>query len=104
MSDKCQKCGTPIAQHEGRGRPSSYCSTSCRRAAEHEIRRLDKHITMLEARIIHANTGGLSLTGEKASVHAEIERLELRLRELLGGASKSGTYPPEPEPEDLLIR
>lgn len=84
MSECCQKCGTPIAQHAGRGRPSSYCSTACRRAAEHEVRRLDKHIAMLEARIIHSNTGGLSLSGEKDSVHAEIERLELRLRELLG--------------------
>lgn len=86
MSECCKKCGTPIARHEGRGRPSSYCGTACRRAAEHEIRRLDKHITMLEARVIHANTGGLAMTGETETVHAEIDRLELRLRELLGAA------------------
>jgi hypothetical protein len=30
----CPECGTVFPQHPGRGRPSVFCSTSCRRRAK----------------------------------------------------------------------
>ena len=45
---KCRKCGTPLAK-PATGRPPRYCSTGCRRAAEYEIRRLNRHLERLES-------------------------------------------------------
>ena len=33
----------------GPGRPARYCSTGCRRAAEHEVRRANGHLARLES-------------------------------------------------------
>ncbi len=43
----CLKCGKPLTK-PATGRPPSYCSRGCRRAAEHEIRRINRYIERLE--------------------------------------------------------
>ena len=44
----CLKCRKPL-KPTGVGRPPSYCSTGCRRAAEYELRRIQRHLERLEA-------------------------------------------------------
>ena len=49
MAEKlCLKCRTPLTP-TATGRPPSYCSTGCRRAAEYELRRIQRHLERLEA-------------------------------------------------------
>jgi hypothetical protein len=48
----CRKCGTkPLPEHSGRGRPSVYCSTGCRRAAEYELKRAQRALEGVEGQI-----------------------------------------------------
>jgi hypothetical protein len=49
MNEVCKKCGAPV-QHPPTGRPKAYCSVSCRRLAEFEIRRLTRALDNLEQR------------------------------------------------------
>ena len=44
----CLKCRTPLTPTAA-GRPPSYCSPGCRRAAEYELRRIQRHLERLEA-------------------------------------------------------
>jgi hypothetical protein len=95
MSEVCRKCGTPLQSRAGAGRPAEYCSPGCRRSAEHEIRRVSKSITDLEAisrvhRAILAAKGGLypasccrDAGAHEAFVVTELALLEERLRLLL---------------------
>jgi len=46
-SPTCCRCGTPL-QVPQTGRPPIYCGNGCRRAAEHEIRRLVRHLERYE--------------------------------------------------------
>jgi hypothetical protein len=49
MAEKrCGKCETPL-KPTGVGRSPTYCSTGCRRAAEYELRRIQRHLERLEA-------------------------------------------------------
>ena len=82
MTSTCRKCGDPVEQTGGRGRPRSYCSVGCRRAAEREIRRADRAIQQMEdalrwARINNADRASL------AKYETERVRLEERLAVLL---------------------
>lgn len=77
----CLKCGSPIPEHEGPGRPRKFCSDVCKRAAEMEMRRLDSRIAKLERdestyRIKNA-------IGWAKGAAEEIKRLEARLEQLL---------------------
>ena len=45
---ECLTCGRPLPARTGRGRPLQYCGAGCRRGAEFEIRRIDRHIAGLE--------------------------------------------------------
>lgn len=82
MPCNCVKCGRPFEQGASRGRPQSYCSTGCRRAAEYEVRRLDKSVDDLERRLATLRLGEFSL--DDAEVLAkELRRTESRLAELL---------------------
>jgi hypothetical protein len=83
---QCIKCGSPIDQPLT-GRPRSYCSTGCRRAAEKEIGRLNDHLAKLEAMAIQLRLGtGLVIASEANNIVSEIERAEARMRVLLAAA------------------
>lgn len=47
----CLKCGGPLPAPAGTGRPRRFCSTGCRRGAEYELRRLQRHLERLEERL-----------------------------------------------------
>lgn len=78
----CRKCGAAIEPADGPGRPKTFCSVGCRRAAEREIRRLDRALESVEDRLRYVRING---SHEPAARRYEAERvrLEHRLRELL---------------------
>lgn len=76
----CLVCRKPLERPEV-GRPPSYCSTSCRRAAEYELRRLQRRLQALEDQAARARIVGADELAER--VGHEIKRAELRLLQLL---------------------
>ena len=72
-TDTCRKCGTSLTS-PATGRPPTYCGTGCRRAAEHEIRRLSRH---LERLALDASKLRIDLASEDHP--ATIDRLSRRL-------------------------
>ena len=72
----CLKCRTPLTPTAA-GRPPSYCSTGCRRAAEYELRRIQRHLERLEGR--------RDLPFFAKEIECAIAELEARLRTLLAG-------------------
>lgn len=93
MNMSCPKCGGEVPSHEGRGRPSVYCSATCRRLAELEIRRLQRLLEGLERRRSSARLNGWRKDVE--DVGAEIARTEGRLRQLVesGGSAPVSDQP-----------
>ena len=87
-ADACVKCNAPL-ERPAVGRPAGYCSNTCKRAAEYERQRLQRHLESLEN-----YASSLRLLGDPdrqvRNVEREIGRAEQRLRELLASA--------EPEP------
>ena len=53
MSEKtsCPKCGAPVQERLGRGRPAVYCGPICRGLAGYEVRRLQRRLQALEERL-----------------------------------------------------
>ncbi len=92
MTARCLKCGADI-EGSGSGRPPIYCSTGCRRAAEHEVRRINRVLENLEHEereyrrgFETDHLGGASpkhVAKQHAWVKAEISSLEQRLTKLL---------------------
>lgn len=90
---RCIKCGAPLAQPDT-GRPKTYCSTVCRRAAEFEIRRIVRRIETMELALRNARadrSGIRDLSGRTSEQYADvlsghIAEDEGRLRELLAAA------------------
>jgi hypothetical protein len=82
------KCGTPLSKPPT-GRPPSYCSRTCRRAAEFEIRRCERRLERLEGKASDLRIDGAAEGGhdwhEKrlARVVIEIEHYERRLETLI---------------------
>ena len=70
----CLKCRKPL-NPSGVGRPRSYCSTGCRRAAGHELRHIQRHLEKLERQ---RAAPLLAYLADRA-----ITELEARLRTLL---------------------
>ena len=99
MSEKlaCVKCGAPIERRPGRGRPPLYCGDVCRSAAAYEIRRLQRRLEGLEARLswLRHDPGESHLNAyqrkyarkrraeQLAGVETEIAEAEARMRLLL---------------------
>ncbi len=73
------------------GRPPSYCSTACRRAAEYELKRLQRHLERLEtegeelrhSRLKLGDWLGRSHRQQVADNRRTLAEKETRLRELL---------------------
>ena len=87
MEKKCRVCGDdlPEAAADPRGRPRNYCSKACRRAAEFEIRRVERQIGELEASIVAVRISEYPVMGISVPrVEAEILRQRDRLLKLLG--------------------
>lgn len=81
----CPKCRVPVDPVAAANNGKKYCSPACRRAAEHEIRRVNTLLGKLEERASNARLGyGAPTADSIARLDAEIERHELRLRDLLG--------------------
>ncbi|MEC4747959.1 hypothetical protein [Methylomicrobium sp. Wu6] len=86
----CIKCGRDFTTTATTGRPPSYCSTACRRAAEMEITRINRRLEALEDELItykkwgkgrdSAGRTGPELLELQQGIIAETEA---RLRELL---------------------
>ncbi|KPC79535.1 hypothetical protein ADK82_25745 [Streptomyces sp. NRRL S-4] len=74
-----------MAQTPGPGRPSSYCSNACRRAAEYELRRIQRALEGVEEQIRACRFGwnGRSMQRDYPKFEEERQRLEARLLELL---------------------
>ncbi|MFC9251217.1 hypothetical protein [Amycolatopsis thailandensis] len=81
---KCRKCGGKLAERTGPGRKPAYCSPGCRRAAEYELRRIQRALEALEDehRDIRLNWARV-FADRLPLIEAEQNRLETRLRELL---------------------
>jgi hypothetical protein len=82
-ADACLKCNAPLERAET-GRPPTYCSPACRRAAEFELRRLQRRIERLERFALDLRLMG-DLDGQGRKVKRELGRAEERLRLLLTG-------------------
>jgi hypothetical protein len=92
------RCRLPPAK--GTGRRPSYCGVGCRRAAEFEIRRTQHAVEAVEANLrMHREHAamrpelwldccgrGEALQRRIVWLQGERERLEARMRQLLGGA------------------
>jgi hypothetical protein len=93
----CVKCGNPLAQPRT-GRRAIYCSASCRRSAEFEIRRVQRALEAVERNIRRyqrdvatEDAGFFAEAGWVKAALAESERqrdeLEARLLTLLADPS-----------------
>lgn len=109
---RCRECGRLVEQ-PAVGRPRSYCSVTCRRAAEYELRRVQSLLSRAQSR---EQDAALKVTlAEKweareaeaalAFWRGEVARLRAELRALLagvgegeGGASLSSVAPAGPGP------
>lgn len=91
---QCVKCGETLPERTGPGYPRSYCSQACKRAAEFEVRRINRHLERLESSRSDARTtaehhpdmttiGMVTVTQRVEAISAEIARTETRLHELL---------------------
>lgn len=85
---KCIKCGSPVVDTTATGRPKYYCSMACRRAAEHQIGRINRLLGKLEEQASNARLGCGYPTPEHIQLLAdEIAMQEARLRALLEGST-----------------
>src|SRR5213593_2867940 len=86
----CLKCDQPLPVGTGRrGRPASYCSPACRRAAEYELRRIQRALEHVELLLRSVRMGFMQHLRENVpAMEAERDRLEARLRELLAAQRK----------------
>ncbi len=88
----CKSCGLSLPVNKA-GRPSEYCSTGCRRAAEFEIRRVNRRLESLETSLSSMRINprdaltdmieGRTHAERVAAVQAELDLLKARFRVLL---------------------
>jgi hypothetical protein len=89
MSPKlCLKCNTALIDPPT-GRPRSYCSVACKRAAGYELTRINRRLSRLEDLALKVRLADWLEPRERRrqlkQIDAEIEQAELRLRLLLAG-------------------
>lgn len=94
----CVKCGKPLEEPSGAGRAPRYCSVACRRAAEFELRRIQRHLERLEQQrmeLAHHNLldvrdyRGHTLEQQREDNVRAIAELEARLAALLEAEADS---------------
>lgn len=96
---ECSECGAPIGQPTT-GRPRSYCSALCRRAAEYELRRIQSALGRADRAETGARMGaavapsGWTVPDPQAKARAawwagECTRLRALLRDTLAGVAAS---------------
>ena len=91
----CIKCCKPL-EKPATGRPPRYCSRACRRAAEYEIRRLNRHLGRLETEREELRHSRIKLGDWLGRSHRQrvndnrkaLAEKETRLRELLEEAAE----------------
>ncbi len=99
---QCVMCGGELPEPASTGRPRSYCSMPCKRAAEYELRRAQS--LLLSAERSEARERSLALGVDhswKGQRHkdaakfwaGEVERLQGRLVVLLSGAGDEDLAP-----------
>jgi hypothetical protein len=86
--DQCRNCSgkLPAAAAGSRGRPRTFCSVACRRAAEFEIRRINARLGSLEDRLSESrlpNTLGFLTMDDPKLLLKEIALQRRRLLDLL---------------------
>jgi|GEM_PF-2549145 len=95
MSPKqCPECGSPMPAAKGTGRPATYCTPVCRRAAEFALRRAQVLLTRAQRAeqdaALHVATGGSYRAEDDAARltfwRSEVTRLRGEIRALLAGA------------------
>ena len=87
MTTTCKVCGAELLEPKATGRPPTYCSTGCRRAAEYDVRRCNDVITQLEGRARYLRDPGRIQDANEAAeaefLATEIGEARRRLSELL---------------------
>ena len=103
----CAICGANLPERSGAGRPRVYCSPSCRRTAEFEIRRLGLRLEGIDAVLssirIHQERAEetlafASVAAAVAAYQAEHALLTARLRMLVSGLPDNPGAEPAPSP------
>ncbi|MFI0377042.1 MAG: hypothetical protein ACH255_11905 [Candidatus Thiodiazotropha sp.] len=81
----CLICEKPI-EYAGQGRPPAYCGKLCRRAAEYEIRRIQRRLTKLETRLSELQAEPYTWAAEFGipKLKKQIQSVNERLLQLLG--------------------
>ena len=101
----CPECSGPMPATKATGRPATYCSPTCRRAAEYAIRRAQVLLTRAQRAEQDARLRVATGWGHKDDAKVvdfwsgEVDRLRGSLRELLDGTdddNSPGTVEPRP--------
>jgi hypothetical protein len=82
MPNLCPKCGRQRPDRlPGAGRPSEYCSKTCRRASGYEIARILKLIENLETSLSRGRTSAMAMLFE-SEIKREYAELALQREKL----------------------
>jgi hypothetical protein len=85
VSETCRQCGAEFEQHSGRGRPSRFCDSFCRRLAEFEVRRVMRRLQLADADVdeYDRRTRGLGYWyGDPVKARQGLEQARARKAEL----------------------
>jgi hypothetical protein len=82
----CMHCGAPLDDAPRPGRPAKYCGKGCRRAAELEVRRLNRAVETLEDDARWARISGRAGARRLAAITRELDTANNRLRALLAAS------------------
>ena len=102
MSPKqCPECGSPLPSSKTTGRPATYCTPVCRRAAEFALRRAQVLLTRAQraeqdAALAVAIGGSYRAAddGDRLAFwRSEVKRLRDEIRALLAGAGDEDETP-----------
>jgi hypothetical protein len=102
MSAKqCPECGSPMPAAKSTGRPPTYCTSVCRRAAEFALRRAQVLLTRAQraeqdASLAVATGSNYQAADDAARLafwRSEVQRLRDEIRALLAGAGDEDETP-----------
>ena len=102
MSPKqCPECGSPMPSAKSTGRPATYCTPVCRRAAEFSLRRAQVLLTRAQraeqdAGLAVATNGSYRAEDDAARLtfwRSEVKRLRDEIRALLAGVGDEDNAP-----------